>query len=124
MVDREILRGNVKYVQTGKQVDIEIYGNKDETPTITAVVPAPSLNCKDESERQKRFDDAIENLILEGQFITSMKRIKNQAFDLDGEKTTLQIVYRPCKNEDEIKAIYDKIRAIMDKRIKKLDKEK
>ena len=121
MVDREVVKGNVKYVQKGVNVDIEIFGNPEGFPSIVAVVPAPDLNCRDETERQARFDEAIENLILAGQFITSMQRIRNTTFDRKDQKTTLQIKYRPCTNDDEIKAIHEKITVILEKRIRKLD---
>ena len=92
-----------------KDGTIEIFGNESGTPQITAVCPAPDINTKDGAERQKRFDEACNGITLQGYLITSKKLIHNQAFDKKGQKTTLQLIYRPCKNNDEIKMVHTEI---------------
>jgi hypothetical protein len=109
-----VRHGNVEYNDDGK--GFTIYGNPSGLPSATCVVPAPSVNCKDESERQKRFESAIEGCILEGKFIVEQKRIRNTAFDKRDEKTTLQLKIRACKTPDEVNAIHDKIVEILAKR--------
>lgn len=95
-----------KYYRDGT---IEIYGNESESPRITAVCPAPDINTKDGEERQKRYDKACTGIILQGYLITEKKLIHNKAFDKKGQKTTLKIVYHPCKNKEEIQMIHAEI---------------
>ena len=84
---------------------IEIFGNKEGLPAITGTIPAPDINTSSEEERQKRFDQVCAGITLQGYFFTRKQRIRNIAFDKPGQKTTLSIRYRPCKNEKEIKEV-------------------
>ena len=88
---------------------IEVFGNESGTPRITGVMPAPDVNTKDGIERERRYTEAITGITLQGYFIESQKFIKNKAFDKKGQKTTLEIVYRPCTNKSEIEQVYKKI---------------
>jgi hypothetical protein len=104
----------VKYHEDGI---IEVFGNESGTPIITGVVPAPDINTKDGVERQKRYDEATNGITLQGYFIISQKLIRNEGFDKKGQKTTLKLSYRPCKNKQEIEQIYLKILKILGKEI-------
>ena len=88
---------------------IEIFGNESGSPSVTAVCPAPDINTKNGEERQKRHDEACNGITLQGYLITSRKLIHNKAFDKRGQKTTLQVKYRPCKNKDEIQMVHSEI---------------
>ena len=92
---------------------IEIFGNEDGFPIITAVCPAPDVNTKTGGERQKLFDEAMNGITLQGYFITEQKMIKNIAFDRPGQKTTLQVKYRACRNKSEIESVHRKIIKIL-----------
>ena len=102
-----------KYYDSGI---IEVFGNKEGYPRYTGVCPAPDVNTKPE-DRQKRYDDAINGITLQGYLITYQKFIRNTAFDKKGQKTTLKIKYRPCKNRTEINQVYSKICKILDRNV-------
>jgi hypothetical protein len=95
---------------------VEIFGNREGLPEITGVVPAPDVNTKSEQDRRKQHNDALEQIILMGYYIKSTKLIRNEAFDDPGQRTTLQIVYRPCKNEEETNELFKKFQKIMDRK--------
>ena len=105
------------YVKVNKDGSIQIFGNKDGMPEITGVIPAPGVNTKDEKERQKRHEEACEDLSLLGYFIVSKKLIRNESFDDPGQRTTLQVVYRPCKTRAEIRKVAAELERIVLKRI-------
>jgi hypothetical protein len=93
-----------------KKAEIIIAIIPDGLPRITALIPAPFIS---EIERQKRIDDAIKGIWIDGYFIESQNRIKNDIFDKKSEKTTTQIVYRACKNKDEAEFILLKVIELM-----------
>lgn len=93
---------------------IEIHGNAEGYPRMTGVIPAPDINTSSEEEREKRFKGACDNLYLQGYFIVSKRRIRNTAFDRPGQKTSLKIVYRPCKKGKEIVQVKGEIQRIID----------
>jgi hypothetical protein len=99
-----------KYYDDGT---IEIFANKNGYPKISGVIPAPDINHSTEEERQKTHNGACDQITLQGYIITSKRLIQNTAFDKPGQKTTLSIRYRPCKNEDEIRGVYLGIRDIL-----------
>jgi hypothetical protein len=92
---------------------IEIFGNPEGMPEITGVVPAPDVNTRSEKERQKRFKGACDQITLQGYYIKSKRLIRNKVFDDPGQKTTLKIVYRPCKNETEIRGVYSEFQKVL-----------
>jgi hypothetical protein len=92
---------------------VEVFGNRDGLPEVTAVVPAPDVNTKSEKDRQDRFDKACDSVTINGYYIVSKRRIKNEAFDAPGQKTTLRVVYRPCKTEKELKIVGSRIHKIL-----------
>jgi hypothetical protein len=96
---------------------------KNGMPELTGVIPAPDLNTKSEEERLEKFDKVCEQLLLKGYFIKSKWRIRNKAFDKPGQKTTLKIVYRPCKTEDEMKIVFKKAMAILTRLADERDEE-
>ena len=97
-----------RYTEDG----FEIFGNKEGLPKITAVVPAPDVNHKTEEDRQKTHTDACNGITLQGYFIVSKRLIRNEAFDKKGQKTTLKIIYRPCKTPKEMAEVRDSIMQI------------
>lgn len=97
-----------RYTEEG----FEIFGNKEGLPRITAVVPAPDVNHKTEADRQKTHTEAVNGLTLQGYYIVSKRLIRNEAFDKKGQKTTLKIIYRPCKTPEEMKEVRDSIMQI------------
>lgn len=101
--------GNAVYYEDGT---VEIFGDPSGLPRWDGLTPAPFC---DETERQRRFQDAIEHVALEGYLVLETKRVRNEAFDKKGQKTSQYIVARACKNEDEIKAVHAKIMEIMNR---------
>ena len=99
-----------KYYDDGT---IEIFGNEEGLPAISGTIPAPDINTSSEEERQKRFDQVCAGISLQGYFFTKKQRIRNIAFDKPGQKTTLSIRYRPCKNEKEIKEVHALVMEIL-----------
>ncbi len=92
---------------------IEVFGNKEGLPRITAVVPAPDVNHKTEEDRQKTHNEACNGLTLQGYYIVSKRLIRNEAFDKKGQKTTLKLIYRPCKTPEEVMEVRDSIMQIL-----------
>lgn len=97
---------------------MEIFGNEDGMPVIEGVLPAPDVNTSSEEERERRHQEGIDGLILNGYFIESARRVRNKTFDGPGQKTTLKVRYRPCKNEGEIRVVKDKITRILRQKAK------
>jgi hypothetical protein len=96
---------------------IEIHGNADGYPRMTGVIPAPDINTPSEEEREKQFKRVCDDLYLQGYFIVSKRRVRNTTFDRQGQKTTLKIVYRPCKTENEIMQVKDEIQRVVNERV-------
>lgn len=92
---------------------IEVFGNESGSPEITGLVPSPDVNTKSGEERQKRYDEACNGIILQGYFIVKTELIRNKAFDKPGQKTTLRVVYRPSKNKEELQMVHSNILKIM-----------
>jgi len=92
---------------------VEISGCKDGHPRITAVVPAPDVNTPSEEERVQRHNQACDALYLRGYYIVSRRRIRNTTFDRTGQKTTLKVIYRPCKNKREVEQVHREILRII-----------
>jgi hypothetical protein len=92
---------------------IEIFGNESGSPEITAVCPAPDVNTKDGAARQKKYDEACDGITLQGYLIVEKKMIRNEVFDDPGQKTTLQVRYRPCKTKSEIEQLHMQIVKIL-----------
>jgi hypothetical protein len=106
------------YVTYYSDGSIEVFGNEDGMPVIGAVLPAPDVNTASEEERERRHREGIDSLLLNGYFIESARRIRNRAFDGPGQKTTLEVKYRPCKTEGEIRVVKDKIARILWRKVK------
>lgn len=70
-----------------------------------------------------RHAAACNGLYLRGFFIVSKRRIRNDAFDNPGQKTTLKITYRPCKNKSETKEVHAEIKRIINCYVKENLKE-
>ena len=94
------------YVTMHDDGSVEIFGTKDGLLEITGVVPAPDVNTKSEKERLKRFEEACDQITLQGYLIKSKRLIRNKTFDDPGQKTTLQIVYRTCRTKAEIRKVH------------------
>lgn len=106
------------YVTYYSDGSIEVFGNEDGMPIIGAVLPAPDVNTASEEEREARHREGMDSLLLNGYFIESARRIRNRTFDGPGQKTTLEVKYRPCKNEGEIRVVKDKIARILWRKVK------
>ena len=91
---------------------VEIPIRKDGLPSATAI--APLINYKPE-QRLLEVDNILNSYAMRGLFIDELKWIRNEAFDRKGEKTTIQIKFRLCKNEDEATMIAGKIKDIIEK---------
>ena len=102
----------MKYTSEG----FEVFGNPEGCPRISAVVPAPDINHISEEARKKTHQDAIDAVILNGYLITKCVRVRNEAFDKKGQKTTLSVSYRPCRNKSEIENVAESIRTILKRR--------
>lgn len=92
----------------------EVFGNKEGLPKITAVVPAPDINHKTEKDREKTHTDACNGIILQGYYIVSKRLIRNETFDKKGQKTTLKLIYRPCRTPKEMMEVRDSIMKIFE----------
>jgi len=95
---------------------MKISGNVDGSPRMTGLLPSPDCNTQSEEEREQRHKDACDALYLQGYFIVSKRRIRNPTFDKPGQKTTLKVIYRPCKNEGEILQVKKEIQRILDEK--------
>jgi hypothetical protein len=74
----------------------------DGLPSWEGVVPAPFMS---ETDRQRVHREAIEDAALRGFMVVKQARIRNVAFDKRGEKTTLKIEARTCRNRGEALAL-------------------
>lgn len=90
---------------------VEIPINKDGLPSCTVI--APLITYKPE-QRLLEVDNILNSYAIRGLFIDELKWIRNEAFDKRGEKTTIQIKFRICKNEDEARMIGGKIKNIVE----------
>lgn len=97
------------YVEYSADGAITIFGNREGSPRFTGAIPAPDINTKTLEARLKRYKDACDDLTLQGYFIISRRLVCNTAFDKRGQKTTMKVIYRPCKNEDEAKKVKKEI---------------
>jgi hypothetical protein len=91
---------------------VEILISPDGLPS--AVVIVPTVCCKPE-ERLKKIQNVLDSYALQGYWVSGWKWIRNPVFDKKGEKTTAEIRYRICKNQDEAKILVGKIKEIIDK---------
>lgn len=66
----------------------------------TAVVPAPF-----EADRAELVESARRKIVLNGYLITDSRRLHNKAFDREGEQTTTELTYRPCRDKDEARLL-------------------
>jgi hypothetical protein len=89
---------------------VDVCYSPDGLPSFEAVCPAPFVS---ETERQRKVDAARRGIVLDGAVITSERRIRNDAFDKRGEKTTTKFCARICKNEDEARAAVDRIERLL-----------
>lgn len=105
------------YAEYGADGSITLYGSRDGYPRFTAVVPSPDINARTPEDREKTHAEACDMLVLQGYYITSQKYIRNPAFDGPGQKTTLEVMYRPCKDEGEMRVVKDRILKILDRKI-------
>jgi hypothetical protein len=86
---------------------------EDGLPQMWYNLPAPLVT---EVVRQARVDEAKRSAWLEGYWIVSERRTRNPVFDKRGEKSTTELVVRPCRNEDEAAAVLERIRQILSER--------
>lgn len=107
-------KGYAEYREDGS---ITLYGSRDGYPRFTAVVPSPDINTRSPEDRERRHADACDMLALQGYYITSQKYIRNPAFDELDQKTTLEVMYRPCKDEGEMRVVKERILKILDRKI-------
>jgi hypothetical protein len=94
---------------------IEVFGTNGGYPRYKGVIPAPNINHTEE-ERTASHKKACDDLTLQGYLFTKKRLIRNIGFDRPGEKTTLSVAYRPCKDETEIKQVFEQIRDILRER--------
>lgn len=78
-------------------------------PISTAILPAPMMS---ELKRESAVELQKQEIWLRGCFITNSKRVKNIVFDHEGEKSSTEIEYRPCKNQDEAEYVLAKLIAM------------
>lgn len=95
---------------------IEVFGNPDGYPRYRGVIPAPNINHTEE-ERTEAHKRACDDLTLQGYLFTKKKLIRNIGFYRPDEKTTLSVAYRPCKDEAEIKQVFQEIKTILHERL-------
>lgn len=80
-------------------------------PRLTSLFPCPGGT---ETERQQRVAEVRRAAWFSGYYIVEERRVRNEAFDRRGEKTTTRFVVRPCRNEDEAAAVIANIQAGLD----------
>lgn len=99
-----------------KDGNLEIGYNKSGLPRYIGLISAPMMT---EEERQRRVQEAIDEIYRQGFFIVSQKRVSNTAFDEKGEATTTKIVYRMPKTEDEARAVMVSLREAAERKLGK-----
>ena len=88
----------VRFFEDGS---IDIKTIPEGLPAYEGEIPSPNINTKSEHERLAHFNKVKAGLYINGYIITSERGIKNKTFDNPGEKTTLKLKYRVCKNKKE-----------------------
>jgi hypothetical protein len=104
-------RGAATYAEDGT---VTIAIRADGLPAAVGLTPVPFAS---EAERQQRIAAARDDLHLRGYFIESERRVRNEAFDKRGQKTTTEWRYRVCKNKDEAAAVLAQIARILDAKV-------
>jgi hypothetical protein len=89
---------------------VEILIVESGLPYATALFPTI---CYKTEDRLKKIEHQLDVLALQGRFVEGWKWIRNPAFDTKNEKTTAEIKFRMCKNEDEANLIAEKIKKII-----------
>jgi len=97
-------------IETTGHVSVGI--NAEGLPAFESVVPCP---MKPIDKREQEVQEAKDTIYMSGYFITAEKLIRNEAFDKPGEKTTTQISFRTCKNEEEAKYVMGKVKHIVER---------
>ncbi len=98
---------------------VEIIISKDGLPSRIAILP--TITCKD--KRLQLIEDQLDGLALRGYWVDGWKWIKNEAFDRKGEKTSIEIKFRMCKNKEEANIIGQKIKEIIKRTLEKIQIE-
>lgn len=104
--DGKMKIGNADY--TGNE--LILHGNPNGLPSVVGIIPCP---FGDELERGIVFDKHLKAIIIRGYVILETKRVKNQAFDKNNNKTSLRVKYRSCKNAEEIHQVAKEISIIL-----------
>lgn len=91
---------------------VTIVISSDGVPSCVGLVLAAMMT---EKKREERVNEAIDSAYLYGWFVESQTRIRNDAFDKPGEKTTTKLSLRACKTEDEGCFVLGKVEAIGNK---------
>ncbi len=89
---------------------VEIPINPEGLPSVIGIMPTI---CYKPEERLKMVEAVIDGCALRGYWVDSWKWIRNPVFDKNGEKTSVEIKYRVCKNNDEALILVEKIKEIV-----------
>lgn len=100
-------------IDTAGAISVAI--NPEGLPSFESVVPCPMQPI---DKRDRELADAKDAIYMQGYYITAEKLIRNEAFDKRGEKTTTQISFRICKNDNEAEYVIGKVKAIVETAMK------
>lgn len=102
-----IMRSLIVVTEDGLQVRLFHRGKE---PHLTLVVPVPMI---DEIERECRVARARDQIHLQGLWIDSVRRVRNDVFDRSGEKSTTQFKVRGCCTDNEARYVLMRVSQLL-----------
>lgn len=91
-----------------------VIDRKRAGPVMTVRVPAPMMS---EADRMLRVQRAREQAWLKGLWVARETLAHNPVFDGTDEKTTTQMVLRPCRNEREAGFVLEQVRQLLEEHV-------
>ena len=100
-------------ITVNKDGSVSIVISNDGYPGGEAIVPAP---FKTEVEIEAQVGEAKKAFYLQGYYIQSTRRVRNEVFDKPNEMTSTKIVFRACKNNSEATYVMGQFKRLVDER--------
>lgn len=88
----------------------EITINKYGLPAAECLIPGLDLSL---TEREEQLEKAKEGAWLRGLFVDNIRRVRNTVFDKKGQKTSIKMCIRMCKNREEAEFVLGKVKKIV-----------
>ena len=89
---------------------VEILIVESGLPYATALFPTICYKAED---RLNKIEHQLDVLALQGRFVEGWKWIRNPVVDKKNEKTTAEIKFRMCKNENEALIVAEKVKKLI-----------